>query len=115
MHNYMRNLIKIYHVFHELWAVSLTADGLTNTVIVVHTYGTCNPPLINSNGAIIESSALEQSVISYRDSTDNLQLLQIFSGVVWQSRDLPCNMLYLLSHRLCFFEFIVLNHDLFVC
>ena len=41
-------------------------------------------------------------------------LLQISSGVVWQSRDLHLshNTLYLLSPRLCFF--IVLNRYLFV-
>ena len=43
-----------------------------------------------------------------------LILLQISSGVVWQSRDLELSrsMLYLLSPCLCFF--IVLNRDLFV-
>ena len=47
-------------------------------------------------------------------STDDLLLLQIFSGVVWQTVDLhqSHNTLYLLSFRLCFF--IVLKHDLFV-
>ena len=47
-------------------------------------------------------------------STDDLLLLQIFSGVVWQTGDLhqSHNTLYLLSRRLCFF--IVLKHDLFV-
>ena len=41
-------------------------------------------------------------------------LLQVSSGVVWQTRDLQLsrNTLYLLSPRLCFF--IVFNHDLFV-
>ena len=45
-------------------------------------------------------------------STDDLILLQISSGVVWQSRDLYLsrNTLYLLS--LCFFK--VLNRELFV-
>ena len=47
-------------------------------------------------------------------STDDLLLLQIFSGVVWQTRDLHLsrNSLYLLSPRLCFF--IELTRDLFV-
>ena len=50
----------------------------------------------------------------HRGSTDDLLLLQISSGVVWQSSDLQlsCNMLYLLSPRLYFF--VVLNGDLFV-
>ena len=52
--------------------------------------------------------------MSYRGSTDDLLLLQIASGVVWQTRDfhLSRNTLYLLSPRLCFF--IVLKRDLFV-
>ena len=47
-------------------------------------------------------------------STYDLLLLQVSSGVDWQSRDLQlsCNTLYLLSPRLCFF--MVLNRDLFV-
>ena len=47
-------------------------------------------------------------------STNDLRLLQISSGVVWQSRDLQLsrNTLYLLRPRLCFF--IVLKCDLFV-
>ena len=47
-------------------------------------------------------------------STDDLLLLQISSGVVWQSRDLQMSRitLYLLSPRLCFF--IGLKRDLFV-
>ena len=47
-------------------------------------------------------------------STGDLLLLQISSGVVWQTRDLHLshNTLYLLSPRLCFF--IVLKRDLFV-
>ena len=50
----------------------------------------------------------------HRGSTDNLLLLQISSGAVWQSRDLQLsrNTLCLLSPRLCFF--IVLKYDLFV-
>ena len=50
----------------------------------------------------------------HRGSIDDLLLLQISSGVVWQSRDLhlSCNKLYLLSPRLCFF--IVLKRDLCV-
>ena len=46
--------------------------------------------------------------------TDDL-LLQIFSGVVWQSWDLQLltNTLYLLSPRLCFFT--LLKCDSFVC
>ena len=50
----------------------------------------------------------------HRGSSDDLRLLQFFSCIVWQSRDLQLsrNTLYLLIHRLCFF--IVLNHDLFV-
>ena len=46
--------------------------------------------------------------------TDDLLLLQISSGVVWQTRDihLSRNTLYLLSPRLCFF--IVIKRDLFV-
>ena len=49
-----------------------------------------------------------------RGSIDDLPLLQISSGVVWQSRDLQLsrNMLYLLSPRLYFF--IVSKRDLFV-
>ena len=48
-----------------------------------------------------------------RGSTDDL-LLQIFSGVIWQNRELQLsrNALYPLSPRLWFF--IVLNRDLFV-
>ena len=48
----------------------------------------------------------------HRGSTDDM--LQISSGVVWQTRDLHLshNTLYLLSPRLCFF--IVLKRDLFV-
>ena len=51
---------------------------------------------------------------AHRGSTDDLLLLQISSGVVWQTRDLHMspNTLYLLSPRLCFF--IVLKRDLFV-
>ena len=50
----------------------------------------------------------------HRGSTDDLLMLQISSGVVWQTRDLYLsrNMLYMLSLRLCFF--IVLKRDLFV-
>ena len=46
--------------------------------------------------------------------TDDLPLLQIFSGVVWQTRDLHLsrNSLYLLSPRLNIF--IVLKRDLFI-
>ena len=49
-----------------------------------------------------------------RGSTDELLLLQIYIGVVWQTRDLhlSCNTSYLLSPRLCFF--IVFIRDLFV-
>ena len=49
-----------------------------------------------------------------RGSTDDLRLLQIYSGVVWQTRDLhpSRSTMYLLSPRLCFF--IVLKRDLFV-
>ena len=41
----------------------------------------------------------------HQGSTGDLPLLQISSGVVWQSRDLHLsrNTLYLLGHRLCFF------------
>ena len=48
------------------------------------------------------------------ESTDNLLLLHVFGGVVWQSRDLQlsCNTFHLLNPRLCFF--IVLKRDLFV-
>ena len=44
----------------------------------------------------------------------HLLLLQISNGVVWQTRDLhlSCNMLYLLSLRLC--SFIVSICDLIV-
>ena len=44
-------------------------------------------------------------------STDDLLLLQISSGVVWQSRDLQLsrNTLYLLSPRLCFFILLKLG------
>ena len=50
----------------------------------------------------------------YRGSTDYLLLLQISSGVVWQSRDfhLSRKTLYLLCPRLCFFR--VLTRDLIV-
>ena len=50
----------------------------------------------------------------HRGSTDDFLLIQISSGVVWQTRDLHLsrNKLYLLSPRLCFF--IVLKGDLFV-
>ena len=50
----------------------------------------------------------------FRGSTDDLLLLQISKGVVWQTRDLHLlhNTLYLLSPCLCFF--IVLKFDLFV-
>ena len=50
----------------------------------------------------------------HRGSTDDLLLLQISSGVVWQTRDLhlSCKTSYLLSHRLCLF--IVSKLDLFV-
>ena len=43
------------------------------------------------------------SCLVHRGSADDLLLLQIFSGVVWQSRDLQLsrNTLYLLSLRLC--------------
>ena len=49
-----------------------------------------------------------------RGSTDDLLLLQISSGVVWQTRDLHLsrNTLYLLSTRLRYF--IVLRRDLCV-
>ena len=48
------------------------------------------------------------------DSTDDLLLLQISIGVVWQASDLNLsrNTLYLLSPRLCFF--ILSKRDLFV-
>ena len=41
----------------------------------------------------------------HRGSTDDIPLLQISSGVVWQTRylQLSRNMSYLLSPRLCFF------------
>ena len=50
----------------------------------------------------------------HRDSTDDLLLLQIFSGVVWPSGDLKLsrNMMYLLSPSLFFL--IVLKRVLFV-
>ena len=46
-------------------------------------------------------------------TTDDLFLLQIFSGAVWQTGDLNMshNSLYLLSSRLCIF--IVLKRDSF--
>ena len=45
--------------------------------------------------------------MSYRGSADDLLLLQISSGVVWQTRDLHLsrNTLYLLSPRLCFSKY----------
>ena len=45
------------------------------------------------------------SMMVHRGSTDDLRLLKISSGVVWQTRDLHLtrNTLYLLSPRLCFF------------
>ena len=54
------------------------------------------------------------SFFEWHGSTDDLLLLQISSGVVWQTRDLHMsrNTLYLLSPRLCFF--IVLKRNLFV-
>ena len=50
----------------------------------------------------------------HRDSTDDLLLFQISSGVVWQTRDLHLshNRLNPLSPRLCFF--VELKYDLFV-
>ena len=49
----------------------------------------------------------------HRSSSDDLLLLQISSGVVWQTRDLHLSRnTYLLNPRLCFF--IVLKRDLFV-
>ena len=62
----------------------------------------------------IHFSWLVPELLVHRGSTDDLLLLQISSGVVWQTRDLhlSCNTLYLLSPRICFF--IVLNRDLFV-
>ena len=50
----------------------------------------------------------------HRGSTDHLLLLQISSGVVWQTRDLHMShsTLFRLSPRLCLF--IVLKRDLFV-
>ena len=50
----------------------------------------------------------------HRGSTDDLLLLQIYSCVVWQIRDLhpSRSTMYLLSPRFCFF--IVLKRDLFV-
>ena len=53
-------------------------------------------------------------IIVHRGSTDDLLLLQISSGVVWQSRDLQLsrNTLYLLSPRLCFF--IVLKYVIYL-
>ena len=50
----------------------------------------------------------------HRGSNDDLPLLEISSGGVWQIRDLQLSrsMLYLLSPRLCFF--IILKRDLFV-
>ena len=49
-----------------------------------------------------------------RGSTDDLRLLHIFNGFVWQTRDLhlACTTLYLLSPRLCFF--IELKRELIV-
>ena len=51
----------------------------------------------------------------HRSSTDDLPLLKISRGVVWQTRDhhLSHGTLCLLSHRLCFV--IVFKRDLFVC
>ena len=51
------------------------------------------------------SSFARTLLIVHRGSTDDLVLLQISSGVVWQSRDLhpSRNTLYMLSSRLCFF------------
>ena len=49
----------------------------------------------------------------HQGATDDLLLLQISSGVVWQTRDLYLSHdTYLLRPRLCFF--IVLKRDLFV-
>ena len=52
--------------------------------------------------------------LKYRGSTDDLLLLHISRGVVWQYKgfQLSHNTFYLLSFRLCFF--IVLKRDLFV-
>ena len=48
MSTYIRiqNLIQLYHVVQELWAISLTANGRidrrTHAVIIVYTCGSCN-------------------------------------------------------------------------
>ena len=47
----------------------------------------------------------------HRGSTDAVLLVQISSGVVWQSSELSRNALYLLSPRLCFL--IVFKRDSF--
>ena len=54
------------------------------------------------------------SVVVHRNSTDDLLLLQISSGVVKQTKDLQLShsILHMLSPRICFI--IVVNHDLFV-
>ena len=54
-------------------------------------------------------------LLANRGSTDDLRLLLISCGVVWQSIDtqLPCSMLHLLGPRLCFFIVTVVDHDLF--
>ena len=55
--------------------------------------------------------------LSSGGSADDILLLQISSGVVWQTRDLHLsrNKLYLLSPRLCFFKvlicYLIVNSD----
>ena len=58
--------------------------------------------------------ALFRLLLVLPGSTDDIIMLQIPSGVVWQTMDLhlPCNMLYIFSPRLCFF--IVFKRGLFV-
>ena len=57
--------------------------------------------------SVLALSAMSSAYRAYRSwrSTGDTLLLQISSGVVWQSRDLQLsgNTLYLLSPHLCFF------------
>ena len=64
--------------------------------------------------AISKNSQYSNQKVGFLTIIPNKQKLQIFSGVVWLTRDLhlPISTLYLLSPRLCFF--IVVHHDLIV-
>ena len=77
----------------------------------------CNvdPPILYSKTGVYRvGTGAFVCCLVHRGSTDDLLLLKISSGVVWQTRDLDLshNTLYLLSPLLCFF--VVLKRDLFV-